>query len=378
MPETTDLVVSVSQFVALLNQTLEYAYSSVIISGELANFRVSKNKWLYFDLKDELASVRFFGSVYHLPGPLEDGLLLKVRGTPRLHPTYGFSINIMSIQLSGTGTIRRAAELLKVQLMKEGLFDASRKRLIPYPPQRIGLITSRGSAAYADFIKILNSRWSALEIQLIDVQVQGESAPQQIVQAIEQFNQLANPPEAIVIIRGGGSADDLSAFSSEQVTRSVAASRVPTLVAIGHEVDISLSELAADQRASTPSNAAELLVPDKQQVLMSLADYSQQLRQSVQTIIVIAEQGLNGYIKQSKQLLLALMRSQQLFIDSQEQILKALSPRAILDRGYAIVRRGGRVLRGGSLDRGAIVDVEMAKLNFRATVARVVTNERQE
>jgi len=137
-----DIELGVSDFVALLNQTLEYAYPGVVITGELANFRVSKNKWVYFDLKDEQASVKFFGSVYNLPGPLEDGMLLKVRGQPRLHPLYGFSVTISSIRPAGEGTIKRAAALLQAKLAAEGLFDEARKRPLPYPPARIGLLRS--------------------------------------------------------------------------------------------------------------------------------------------------------------------------------------------------------------------------------------------
>ncbi|HMH30993.1 MAG TPA: exodeoxyribonuclease VII large subunit, partial [Methylomirabilota bacterium] len=269
----------VSEFVALLNKTLEYAYPNVTIIGELANLRVSKNRWVYFDLKDELSTVKFFGTVYQLPGPLEDGMLLKVKGTPKLHNLYGFSVNVQSIQPAGEGSIRRAADLLKAKLAKEGLFDDSRKRALPYPPQRIGLVTSKQSAAYADFIKIINARWQGVNIELIDVQVQGEPAPAQIAAAIDQFNAQAEPPEVLILIRGGGSAEDLAAFSSEIVTRAVVASRTPTLVAIGHEVDLSLAELAADQRASTPSNAAELLVPDRKGTLEALQAVTGQLEQ---------------------------------------------------------------------------------------------------
>src|SRR5476651_2745907 len=115
-----EIIFSVSDFVAVFNQTLEYAYPNVTVVGELANLRVSKNRWVYFDLKDELATVKFFGTVYQLPGPLEDGMLLKARGQPRLHPLYGFSVNVQSIQPAGEGSIRRAADLLKAKLAAEG------------------------------------------------------------------------------------------------------------------------------------------------------------------------------------------------------------------------------------------------------------------
>src|SRR2546430_7700305 len=121
-PMNNDLVFSVGEFVALLNQTLEYAYPNVTITGELANFKVSKNRWVYFDLKDEEATVRFFGTVYQLPGPLEDGMLLAVNGTPRLHPQYGFSVNVVNMRPMGEGSIKKAAALLEAKLAAEGLF----------------------------------------------------------------------------------------------------------------------------------------------------------------------------------------------------------------------------------------------------------------
>ncbi|HSC38637.1 MAG TPA: exodeoxyribonuclease VII large subunit, partial [Chitinophagaceae bacterium] len=288
-----DLTVSVSEFVALLNQTLEYAYPSIVVQGELANFKVSKNRWAYFDLRDETASVRFFGTVYQLPGPLEDGMVLAVKGTPKLHPLYGFSVTVQSMEPTGEGSIKKAAALLEAKLKAEGLFESSRKRSLPFPPKSIGLITSAESAAYRDFIKVITARWGGLEINLIDVQVQGEPAPAQIVAAITQLNQMASPPDVLVITRGGGSAEDLQAFSTEQVTRAVAASRIPTVVAIGHEVDVSLAELAADQRASTPSNAAELLVPSRRAVLKQLILQRQHMS-------TVAERVLHGALEQLK------------------------------------------------------------------------------
>lgn len=372
MTETAELSVSVSEFVALLNQTFDYAFPGIIITGELANLRISKGKWLYFDLKDEASTVKFFGTVYQLPGPLEDGMLLHVRGTPRLHNQYGFSVNVQSIRPAGEGTIRRAAELLQRQLTAEGLFDESRKRTLPYPPTRIGLVTSGQSAAYADFIKILNARWQGIEVQLIDVQVQGEIAPAQIVAALEQFNEEAVPPDVLVVIRGGGSAEDLAAFSTEQVTRAVAASRVPTLVAIGHEVDISLAELAADRRASTPSNAAELLVPDKRQELSLMEDYRRSLHQLVKARLQAGRQELRHQSLQLGQIVTALVRHQRTHVSGQLQLLNALSPAATLARGYAIVRADGQTVRGAaSLEAGAIVEVELVDAEFSASVTGI-------
>ncbi len=374
MPASTglagsDVELGVSEFVALLNQTLDYAYPNVVITGELANFRVSKNRWVYFDLKDESASVKFFGTVFQLPGPLEDGMLLKVRGQPRLHQLYGFSVNIASIQPAGEGTIKRAAELLRQKLQLEGLFDKSRKRGLPYPPAHIGLITSKQSAAYADFIKVLQARWRGIDIQLLDVQVQGEPASSQIVAAIEQLNAQAVPPEVLIIIRGGGSAEDLAAFSTEQVTRAVSASRVPTLAAIGHEIDLSLAELAADRRASTPSNAAELLVPDRADILGQLAAAARQLEQSGERQIRAARSILAGQASGMEQAVAQLFGQSRDRLSHTSRLLAALNPQAILRRGYAIVRAEGQVLHSAKgLASGAIVDVQLADGRFSAAV----------
>jgi exodeoxyribonuclease VII large subunit len=366
------LVFSVSDFVAVLNQTLEYAYPSVMIEGELANFRVSKNRWVYFDLKDEYASVKFFGTVYGLPGPLEDGMLLRVTGSPRLHQLYGFSVNYTFIQPVGEGSLKRAAALLEAKLAAEGLFDEARKRSLPYPPQRIGLIASRESAAYHDFIKILNERWGGVDILLADVQVQGELAPRQIVGALEYLNSHEEPVDIIVITRGGGSPEDLAAFSTESVTRAVAASRIPTLVAIGHEVDVSLAELAADRRASTPSNAAELLVPDKRQVMARLQEMPVQLQQAIESRLATRTEFLNKSAEDMSAHWQLLQRNQTQQLHLKRQILEAFDPQAALRRGYAIARAGGVVLRSGkSVASGDKVSIELADAVIDAAVKKV-------
>jgi len=341
-----ELVLSVSDFVGLLNQTLEYAYPTVSIVGELSNFRISKNKWVYFDLKDDFSSVKFFGTIYQLPGPLEDGLMVQVRGVPRLHNQFGFSVNVQSIQPVGEGSLKKAAALLQAKLTAEGLFDDSRKRPLPYPPQRIGLVASGESAAYHDFIKILGARWGGVDIQLADVQVQGEVAPAQIVSAIEHFNTHADPVDVLVVTRGGGSAEDLAAFSTEQVTRAVAGSRIPTLVAIGHEVDISLAELAADRRASTPSNAAEMLTPDKKHELAVLADTQKSLLRILQQRVQDGKKQLQETAKEMEDAVQQLLARTKEALQNRGDLLHVLSPTAAMKRGYAIIRtQQGTVVR---------------------------------
>jgi exodeoxyribonuclease VII large subunit len=368
-----NLVLGVSDFVALVNQTFEYSFNSVAITGELANFKVSKNRWVYFDLKDEQASVRFFGTVYMLPGPLEDGMMLEVLGTPRLHPQFGFSVTAQSMRPVGEGSIKKAASLLQAKLEAEGLFDAERKRELPYPPERIGLVTSRESAAYADFMKILDTRWRGLHIEFVDTHVQGEQAPEQIVAAIQRLNQLPQPPEVLVLIRGGGSADDLQAFSTEPVVRAVAGSRIPTLVAIGHEIDTSLAELAADQHASTPSNAAELLVPDRRVMLERLTVAKETLAQTVTQRIDACRQYTENSRDILHQAMTHLLEREQQNIATKLQLLTALNPSLALQRGFAIIRseQGVMLKNAQSLEVGAIVHIEMADAALAAKVEKV-------
>lgn len=367
------VVFGVSDFVALVNQTFEYAFNSVTIVGELANFKISKNRWVYFDLKDEEASVRFFGTVYMLPGPLEDGMMLEVSGNPRLHPQFGFSVTVRSMRPVGEGSIKKAASLLAAKLQTEGLFDVERKRSLPYPPERIGLITSRESAAYADFMKILNARWRGLSIDFADTNVQGEQAAEQIVAAIHHFNQLAEPPEVLVLIRGGGSADDLQTFSVEPVVRAVAASRIPTLVAIGHEIDTSLAELAADERASTPSNAAELLVPDRRVVLERLAMERENMAQNMAQNFAVRRQQHETMRENLDEITVRLVEFQRASLKSKRQLLAALNPSLALQRGFAIVRNIDSTMLKSSttIHPDDIVEIEMSDAHVSAKVTQI-------
>ena len=362
-------VLSPSDFVAVFNQSLEITFPNVIIEGEIANFRISRNKWVYFDLQDEAASIKIFGSIYRLPGPIEDGLNVQVLGYPRLHPKYGLSINVESIAPVGEGSIKKTAELLRSKLEAEGLFEASRKRRLPAMPKSVGLITAFNSAAYFDFVKIINERWGGLDVYLVDVLVQGINSPQQIVAAIDHFNKLPMLPEVLVITRGGGSADDLASFNDERVVRAVAASRIPTLVAVGHEVNIILAELAADLRASTPTNAAQLVVPNKNEILRELA---------------VVKAGLGAKLDEKFELSIEQARSTKKYLTSQiisalEKLGKELAssrkladiynPLGVLKRGYAIVSMKGEYISSvSSLAAGDRLSVRFSDGTISAKV----------
>lgn len=350
---------SPSDFVVVFNQSMDMMYPSVAIIGECANFKISKNRWVYFDLIDESAKVKFFASVQALPGPLEDGLTLEVIGVPRMHPMFGFSINVATMQVVGSGSIVKAQKLLAKKLEAEGLFSEERKRSLPYPPQKIGLITSVESAAYADFTKIINQRWPGLEIQVIDTLVQGREAPEQLINAIDKFNQAFNDIEALVMIRGGGSADDMAAFSNEHVVRAIAKSRIPTLVAIGHEIDISLAELAADRRASTPSNAAELLVPSQDDERQDLEHLKRRLSEDLNKFYVAKADVLEHDRRSLIDKLNSIFTHHQQIYNQNKLLLDTLDPNAPLKRGYAIVT--------GS-DGNLISSVKQAKKSDRIVI----------
>lgn len=337
---------SVSDFVAVFNQSLDVLYPEVIITGELANFRVSKNTWVYFDLKDELASVRFFGTARALPGPLEDGMLLEVVGRPRMHPKFGFNINFDSIQAVGDGSIKKAQSLLEKKLSSEGLFDARRKRALPFAPTKIGLIGSTESAGYGDFMKIVAKRWPSLEVELFNVQVQGQDAPQQIVSALQSANQKVDQLEVVVVIRGGGSRDDLLAFDHELVVRAVASSRIPTLVAIGHERDLTLSERAADLRASTPSNAADLLVPDKAHELEQLTRINRYMAETLASKLALTRANLRAILQEMTSLLEHRVEDCKSYLHHSKRLLNTLDPRLPLKRGFVMARTSnGELIR---------------------------------
>jgi len=366
-----ELILSPSDFVAITNQTLEYALGVVCIEGEITNFRISKNKWLYFDVVDNESKVSFFGTIYHLPGPLENGMVVRVTGRPHLHNKFGFSISVQTITPSGEGTIKKLLDALKMKLENEGLFKEERKRAIKYPPTRIGLITALQSAAYADFIKILNARWPFLTVEVCNVLVQGDGAPMEIVQAIDHFNSSNNNLDALVIIRGGGSEDDLSAFNDERVVRKIASSRISTLVAIGHEINLSLGELAADKRASTPSNAAELMVPDLPFERKYLQQSKALLVEYLNTPLRAEENHLNQLRLTLKRNLKIIFEIEKQKVDNFKELLVAYNPNNVLKRGYSLVKKDGKVIKIETLKVSDVITVSTHHSNLEARILAI-------
>ena len=329
--------ISVSDAIALINQTLEYAYPTIVVEGEVASFKVNQGKYVFFDIKDDSGTLGCFMSVYQLRTQLEDGMRVRVVAQPKLTPWGKFSLTIRDVQPIGEGSLKRAFELLQAKLEKEGLFAPERKRVLPLMPARIGVISSTAAAGYGDFIKILSERWGDIKVVVAHTQVQGMDAPRQIVRALEHFNQMAEPVEAIAIIRGGGSADDLAAFNDEPLVRAIAASRIPTIVGVGHEADVSLADMAADVRAATPSNAAQIVVPDKQEIV-------ERVRQGVLSMVGATSSIYSQHTKQLEDQRSRLLQGVMLSYERTKDrfamlatVLQQLDPRMALRRGYALV-----------------------------------------
>lgn len=353
----------VSDFVALTNQTLEYAYPSVEVEGEVASFKVNQNKYVFFDIKDESASVGCFMTVWQLRMPIEDGMKVIVTATPKLTNWGKFSLTVQAIRPSGEGSLKKSFELLKAKLEKEGLFSPERKRSLPALPKHIGVISSTGAAGYADFIKILNDRFGGMQIDVAHVQVQGDGAADQIIKAIRYFNMLEHMPEVVVVVRGGGSADDLSTFNDEQLVREVAASRIPVLTGIGHEVDESLTDLAADVAAATPSNAAQILVPDRREVRAQVSHMVASLIPVMTRHIELTRRNIQDYTEDIYRHITHEITNTRTEISLLARVVTEFDPEKVLARGYALVR--------GQVKVGEPIELETAKQIINAEVVHV-------
>ena len=341
---------SVSEFIAVTNQTLEYAYPSVEIEGEVASFKVNQGKYVFFDLKDAESSVGCFMMVFALRVPLEDGMKVVVRAVPKLTKWGKFSLTVQAVRPSGEGSLKKSFELLKAKLDKEGLFAPERKRALPSLPQHIAVVSSTQAAGYADFMKIVDARWGGMQIDVAHVQVQGEGAPDQMIRALEYINQQEVLPEVIVLIRGGGSADDLAAFNDEPLVRAVAGSRVPVLAGIGHEVDESLVDLAADVRAATPSHAAQLLTPDKTELARGVKATVNGLGTKVYHVLETLEYEVRRTLERMLEQCEQRGAHMEQQVAAARGLLAAFNPQSVLRRGYALLR--------GEQTVGSVLEVE--------------------
>ncbi len=262
---TNSLTVSPSECLAILNQSLNYAFHGITVVGEISSFKVSK-QYVFFDIKDETSSLNCFSTVYQLAqfetagSQLKDGTAVEAMLSPKVLDSGRLSFTVMKLKVVGEGQIKNQLDELKLKYQKLGFFDPARKRYLPSLPNEIAVISSADAAGWKDFLHILNLNWPSVKINFYNVNVQGQDAPSQIVRAISLANQ--NPAnQMITIIRGGGSADDLSAFNDQAVIEQIFGSNLPILLGVGHKVDVTLSELVADRAAATPTDAANIIFP---------------------------------------------------------------------------------------------------------------------
>lgn len=392
-------IYTVSQVTRVVRRLLEQEprLQEIMVRGELANFRRHSSGHLYFTLKDEAARLRcvmFRSRCIPWYDELRDGLEVVVAGSIGVYEAGGeYQLYAEEIFPAGRGALYLALEQLKARLAAEGLFDPGRKRPLPRWPRCIGVVTSLDGAALRDIITVSRRRWPGVHLVISPALVQGEGAPESIVQALWAVNAL---PEVDVIIlgRGGGSAEELWSFNDERVVRAICASRAPVISAVGHETDFTLSDLAADLRAATPSAAAELAVPDCSGLKKEVVGLALRLRRTLERAVIIRRERL---ARRAGQLLAAspLQRVREVRQRFDELVsrqaaawsrwlagrrerlalltgkLEALSPLRTLERGYSVCRRvsDGRVVREFlQVDAGEEVEVILARGALKCSV----------
>lgn len=279
---------SVLELTRRIKLLLESQIGEIWVEGEISNFRAQSSGHLYFTLKDasaQIAAVMFRGAASKMACRPQDGMKVRLSGEISVYEVRGqYQIIVHRMEESGLGELQAKFEELKRKLQEEGLFDQGRKRAIPKFPTTIGLITSPTGAVLQDFLNITRRRFPAQAIIVSPVKVQGQGAAQEVADAIAQFN-LLNQVDVIVIARGGGSLEDLWAFNEELLARAVAASVIPTVSAVGHEIDFTICDFCADLRAPTPSAAAELVVPHQQELLNHIGHLRGRLGKGIQSAL---------------------------------------------------------------------------------------------
>ena len=318
----------------------ELRFRNLCVQGELSNYKIYPSGHHYFTLKDQESSLRcvmFRSSAAKLRFRPENGMRVFASGSLRVYPRDGaYQLSCTAIVPDGVGDLQVAFEQLKQRLYSEGLFDEAHKKPLPAFPGRIAIITSSAGAAVHDMIRILRQRWPMTKVLLLPVRVQGAEAPAEIASAIRYANrhQLA---DLIITGRGGGSLEDLWAFNDERVARAIYASGIPVITAVGHEPDVTISDFVADRRASTPSNAAEIAVPDRQEMEELLASVSARLNHAVARDLQRRRQQLDSLRNRG------VLRDASSFVDLRRMDLDRMSAR-LASAGQKLVFEKRRVL----------------------------------
>lgn len=383
-------IYSVSEITREIRLILEGSFTRVWVQGEVSNFTMHTSGHCYFSLKDAdsvIACVLFKGNAYKIKFKIEDGASMICAGRVSVYNKRGqYQLYVEEIEPKGIGSLQLAFTQLKEKLAKEGLFDESHKVDIPFLPERIGIVTSPTGAAIRDMLNIIERRFANMHIILYPVKVQGVGAAQEISQAIDDLNRLNNV-DVIIVGRGGGSLEDLWAFNEEIVARAIYNSQIPIVSAVGHEVDYTISDFVADLRAPTPSAAAELVVRRKEDIVADIENLIRRLKGSLTNKTELLKRHLDSLMQRYafKQPSFLIEQSQQRIDDCVDSLrqnlshllgikkeiyntaagrLKALSPTAILSRGYSITlaEPGGKVIRDSSgLKKGDTIKTRLYK-----------------
>jgi exodeoxyribonuclease VII large subunit len=368
---------SVAQLTAQIKNTLEGTFTSVWVVGEISNFSRPQSGHSYFTLKDDQAQIRavmWRSAAARLKFELADGLDVVCHGHIDVYaPRGSYQLVVDELQPKGVGALELALRKLREKLAAEGLFDAARKRKLPTFPRRVAFVTSPTGAAIHDFLQVLKRRWRGVDVLVIPARVQGEGASQEIVAGIRLANRVLPRPDVLIVGRGGGSLEDLWSFNEEAVVRAIAASKIPTVSAVGHEIDVTLADLVADVRALTPSEAAERIVPAADEISARVRAYQQRLRHAAHRRVMFLRARFDGVASQrpfrrpfdlihdrSRRLdeltmhgnaaMHRMMREYQGQLATMTGKFDSLSPLAVLARGYTITQdaRTGRVIRAAS------------------------------
>ncbi len=390
-----DTTFSVSELTAYIKTSLEACFQSIIIEGEISNFKPSSSGHYYFTLKDEAASISavlFKGKARYLDFIPKDGMTVRVKGSITVYAQRGaYQIVVDTMEQAGTGDILKAIEELKRKLAAEGLFDQAKKRPLPRFPRTIGVITSPNGAALQDILNITQRRNNSISIVILPCIVQGNDAPPTIIRQIEAANKF-DIADVLIVGRGGGSLEDLLPFSDEGVVRAVAASRIPIVSAVGHEIDTALSDYAADLRAPTPSAAAELVTPLKEDTYEFLQNSTAEMYELLMNRIAHGRLLLQSFSLEAMELHLRKMLSPlvQRFDSARDTLcgemktriaeaqnrlvlaehkLESANPQKILDRGFAIVRdkKTGKIIRNAEeVSANTVLAIRLAKGSVEA------------
>lgn len=386
---------SVGELVARLRARLGIEFGDVRVAGEIGSLHRSRLGHWYFDLKDpdaQLRAVLFRASAARLAFEPEEGMQVVARGRLDVYPERGaLQLVVEGLAPSGEGALRAAFEQMKRRLEAEGLFDPSHRRPLPLLPRRIGLITSAGGAALLDFVRALRRRDAGGEVLLFDARVQGDTAWRDVARGLRLLDGWPGV-DVIVLARGGGSLEDLWTFNREELVRAVFAAETPVVSAVGHEADVVLTDLVADLRAATPTAAAEVVLPDGAALRARLADLrrrvvsrqADRLRElswrleALRTALVHPADRLTELARRLGELRGRLVRAARAGserrgagLELASGRLHALSPQAVLGRGFSIARRvadGGILRASGDVARGEDIRVDLARGGLRATV----------